>query len=165
MISHGDMPRRIACAPCILIAMALVVIALNGAAANGAGNEFALEAYRGKVVVLDFWASWCLPCRRSFPWMNEMQRKYADAGLVFVGVNLDASPDDAQAFLREFPAAFRIVADPDGELAMHYAVAAMPSSYIIDRDGTIVASHLGFQLKKIDEYEENIRQVLFINED
>jgi thiol-disulfide isomerase/thioredoxin len=130
-----------------------------------ANSSFELEDYRGKVVVLDFWASWCVPCRHSFPWMNRMQQQYAGDGLVIIGVNLDANASDAEAFLRDFPAEFTIVADASGELARQFAVEAMPSSYVIDRDGRIVATHLGFQTRKADEYETNIRKVLFANED
>lgn len=128
------------------------------------GDDLALDldAYRGKVVVVDFWASWCVPCRRSFPWLNSMQKKYADEGLVIVGVNMDASADDAQAFLRDFPADFRIVNDPEGVLAREFDVIAMPSSYVIDRNGRIAAKHLGFKVKKQDEYEAMLRDTLTI---
>ncbi|MDH5499849.1 MAG: TlpA family protein disulfide reductase [Gammaproteobacteria bacterium] len=148
-----------------IFGLLLIAGILASTASRSAEPQFDLQAYRGKVVILDFWASWCVPCRRSFPWMNEMQRKYADAGLVVVGVNMDADPDDAQAFLRNYPADFRIVSDSGGDLASHFAVEAMPSSYVIDREGEIVARHLGFQVRKVDEYEERIKQVLFSEEE
>jgi thiol-disulfide isomerase/thioredoxin len=132
---------------------------------SAADSAFELQDYRGKVVMLDFWASWCVPCRHSFPWMNRMQQQYAGDGLVIIGVNLDANASDAEAFLRDFPAEFTIVADAGGELARQYAVEAMPSSYVIDRNGRIVVTHLGFQARKTAEYETNIRKVLFANED
>jgi peroxiredoxin len=97
--------------------------------------------------------------------MNRMQEKYSAQGLVIIGVNMDANPGDAEAFLREYPAQFTIVADPGGDLARHFDVEAMPSSYIIGRDGAVVATHMGFQVKKSDEYEEKIRQVLSPGED
>ena len=149
----------------------LVLLAFGGAglAASGsnsvADTSFELQDYRGKVVVLDFWASWCVPCRRSFPWMNRMQQKYAGDGLVIIGVNMDANAEDAAAFLREYPAEFAIVPDSSGQLATQFAIEAMPSSFVIDREGNVVASHLGFQSKKTDEYEANIKQVLFSKED
>ena len=124
------------------------------------GTELDLTDYRGKVVVVDFWASWCVPCRRSFPWLNEMQSKYADDGLVVIGVNVDSNADDARAFLAEFPVDFRIVEDREGELARSFDVIAMPSSYVIDRNGEIVERHLGFKVKKKQAYEHTIQQTL-----
>ena len=124
-----------------------------------------LADYRDQVVLLDFWASWCVPCRRSFPWMNQMQQKYGEQGLVIIGVNMDANAADADAFLREYPAQFTIISDSSGTLARQFEVEAMPSSYVIGRDGAVVATHMGFQVKKSDEYEEQIRQVLLSGED
>ena len=140
------------------IAATAAVVLLTGAARAETG--FDLAEYRGKVVVLDFWASWCVPCRRSFPWMNEMQGKYGDDGLVIIGVNMDAEASDAQSFLRDYPPEFRIIYDPDGDLARLYDVIAMPSSYIIGRDGDQVTRHLGFKVKRQDEYEAVLIQAL-----
>ena len=133
---------------------------LVSAPAAPATESLDLAAYHGKVVIVDFWASWCVPCRRSFPWLNEMQAQYADQGLVIVGVNLDAEAGEADAFLKEFPADFRIVTDPGGALAQQFDVIAMPSSYVLNGNGDIVARHLGFKVKKQDEYETAIRSAL-----
>lgn len=132
-----------------------LVLALVWLMAGTAGADPTLDlaSYRGKVVVVDFWASWCVPCRRSFPWMNDMQAKYGDDGLVIIGVNMDAEASEAEKFLHDYPAQFSIVHDADGELARQYDVVAMPSSYVIGRDGQQLARHLGFKVKKQDEYE------------
>jgi thiol-disulfide isomerase/thioredoxin len=143
-----------------LVAALLATVAFTTAMAAGETETFDLSAYRGKVVVVDFWASWCVPCRRSFPWMNEMQKKYGDDGLVIVGVNMDAEPGEAARFLADFPADFRIAYDPGGDLATKFDVIAMPSSYLFDRDGQEVARHLGFKVKKQDDYEATILEVL-----
>lgn len=119
-----------------------------------------LTEYRGKVVLLDFWASWCVPCRRSFPWMNRMQQKYGDSGLIIVGVNMDAEAGAAEAFLDDYPADFRIVKDPDGALARKYDVIAMPSSYVIGRDGELATRHLGFKVGDQDKYESILLDAL-----
>lgn len=123
-------------------------------------TPFDLSRYQGKVVVLDFWASWCGPCRRSFPWLNEMHAKYEDQGLVIIGVNLDHSEEDAAAFLAEFPADFQIHYDREMHLAQKFEVQAMPSSYVIGRTGEVKARHLGFKVKRQDEYEAVLVEAL-----
>ena len=82
-----------------------------------------------------------------------MVEKYGDEGLVIVGVNMDSDPAEAKAFLEQYPASFKIVHDPDGKLAREYDVIAMPSSYVFDRDGSLVTRHLGFKVMQQDEYE------------
>lgn len=120
---------------------------------SDAAETLDLAEYRGKVVVLDFWASWCVPCRRSFPWLNEMHARYEKDGLVIIGVNLDQEREEAEQFLDEYPAKFQIHYDARGILAEQFDVRGMPSSYVIGRDGEIAAEHLGFKVRKQDEYE------------
>ena len=138
--------------------LAACVIACLIAAAPAAAEEggLNLEQFKGKVVVLDFWASWCVPCRRSFPWLNQMHETYGDDGLVIVGVNLDMERSEADRFLEEFPPKFRIHFDESKELAEQFGVVGMPSSYVIGRGGEIVNRHFGFKVKKQDEYEAAI---------
>lgn len=138
----------------------LLLLLLVVSTITTASTEFNLADYRGKVVVLDFWASWCVPCRRSFPWMNEMHEKYGDDGLVIIGVNMDTQESDAASFLDEYPAKFQIMHDPSGDLARTYGVIAMPSSYIFDRNGEQVKRHLGFKVKQQDEYEALLVETL-----
>lgn len=111
-------------------------------------------------LVVDFWASWCAPCLRSFPWMSAMQEKYADQGLVVLAINLDKEREDMEAFLSEHPPAFRIVHDPDAGLAQAYHVQGMPSSYVLGRDGKVFQAHAGFRPARTEEYEASIRQAL-----
>ena len=131
----------------------LVATAMLAALSAQASGDSLVSEREGKVVVVDFWASWCVPCRRSFPWMNDMIKKYADTGLVIVAVNLDKDRAAADAFLAEFPADFEIRFDPDASLAREFGVEAMPNSFVYGRDGEIVARHLGFKVKKQEEYE------------
>ncbi len=140
-------------------AVLLIVVPITANAAN----TLNLSDYQGKVVVLDFWASWCVPCRRSFPWMNEMQQKYGDDGLVIIAVNLDNESSDARKFLQQYPAEFWISYDHDRQLVRKYAVEAMPSSFLIGRDGSIIERHLGFKSGKTDEYEAAIVAALQSN--
>ncbi len=127
---------------------------------KSADNPLNRDDYDGQVLVLDFWASWCVPCRRSFPWLNSMHDKYADEGLVIIGVNLDQDAAAAKAFLDEFPAKFQIYYDESKELAREFDVIAMPSSYIIGRDGNLLKRHLGFKVRRQDEYEAAIVEAL-----
>jgi thiol-disulfide isomerase/thioredoxin len=114
----------------------------------------------GKVIWVDFWASWCAPCRRSFPWLNDMQQKYAADGLEIVGVNVDEDRKLAEEFLTETPAKFTLRFDPKGELAKAFDVQAMPSSYVLDADGRVLARHFGFRLEDRGMYEQAIRSAL-----
>ena len=128
--------------------------------ANAADSAFDTDQYSGKVVLLDFWASWCQPCLRSFPWMNEMQRKYGSDGLVIVAVNVDNDRAAAQRFLAENPARFRVQFDEDKAMAREYEIVAMPSSFLIGRDGKLVEQHLGFKVLQQEDYEAAIRSAL-----
>ena len=123
-------------------------------------KHMALADLQGKVVLLDFWASWCEPCRHSFPWLNAMQAKYAERGLVIIAVNVDRERAAAERFLRETPATFRIVYDPAGALAARYEVPGMPSSYVIDAKGDIVGTHIGFRNALRAEREAELQKLL-----
>lgn len=104
-----------------------------------------LASLRGKVVYLDYWASWCAPCRQSFPWMNEMQARYGDKGLVVVAVSVDKDIAEARRFLASNPARFTVAFDPEGNSAKTLVLKGMPSSFLIDRQGEIVNTHVGFR--------------------
>ena len=141
--------------------LALIALAATSVgAANDAAPSLDLAAYKGRVVVVDFWASWCTPCRRSIPWLNQMRAKYGDRGLVVIGVNVDKDGEDAARFLREVPIDFDVVYDRAGELAARYGVEGMPSTYVYSRDGVLVARHLGFQNAKRPEYEALLGRLL-----
>ena len=118
------------------------------------GDPVALDKLRGKVVYVDFWASWCGPCRRSFPWMNEMQQKYGGKGFTIVGVNVDKKRSDADKFLVQNPADFTVVFDEAGTTPAAYAVKGMPSSYLIDGKGNVVYVERGF----LDEHKAELEQ-------
>jgi thiol-disulfide isomerase/thioredoxin len=120
----------------------------------------ALQPVEGRVVWVDFWASWCVPCRRSFPWLNTMHRKYGSEGLQIIAVNLDKDRALADRFLAEVPAEFALRFDPDGALAKQYGVQAMPSSFLIDSDGNVLATHAGFRTADTADYERAIKNAL-----
>jgi len=115
---------------------------------------------RGQVVYIDFWASWCAPCRKSFPWLNSMLEKYADQGLAVIGINVDKDAAFAAEFLAEVPANFPIGYDPKAELAELFELPAMPSAFIVSREGELIDAHYGFKTSKTDEYEAAIAKAL-----
>lgn len=119
-----------------------------------------IASHKGKVIYLDFWASWCGPCRKSFPWMNNMQEKYQQQGLIIISVNVDNSKALADEFLAEVPANFNVFYDPKGKVARKFKLKGMPSSYIIDRSGKRVSAHLGFTESKKVKYEEELKTLL-----
>jgi cytochrome c biogenesis protein CcmG/thiol:disulfide interchange protein DsbE len=116
------------------------------------------DSLRGKVVLVDFWASWCVPCRKSFPWMAGMYQRYRDKGLVIVAINLDKTRDPADQFVAENPAPFLVAYDPSGKTAEAFHVSAMPSSFLVDTTGTIIYSHPGFDPKKTGPLEKLIQE-------
>ena len=119
-----------------------------------------IASHKGKVIYLDFWASWCGPCRKSFPWMNNMQEKYHQQGLVIISVNVDNSKALADEFLAEVPANFNVFYDPKGKVARKFKLKGMPSSYIIDRSGKRASAHDGFTESKKMKYEEELKTLL-----
>lgn len=111
---------------------------------KGSAGQMKLAQMRGKVVYVDFWASWCAPCRRSFPWMNEIQSKYGSQGFQVIGINLDSNGEEARRFLASMPANFEIAFDPEGSSPRRFEVRGMPTSFLVGRDGRVLLRHTGF---------------------
>jgi thiol-disulfide isomerase/thioredoxin len=144
-----------------IVGSVLLMTPFVGAAPAASGDDsFVVADYEGQVVLLDFWASWCVPCRHSFPWMQEMQHRYGDDGLVIVAVNLDNQRTDAQRFLGRYPVDFKVIFDARQKLARRYEVEAMPSSFLFGRDGKILERHMGYKVKRQYEYEQQILAAL-----
>ena|SRR5687768_11244892 len=127
---------------------------------DGGGQQVDLSKLRGSVVYVDFWASWCGPCKRSFPWMNEMSRKYAAKGLHIVAINVDKKRDDADRFLKASPAEFTVVYDAAGGTPAAWQVKSMPSSYLVDASGRIAWVENGFKDDRKAEVEERIHSAI-----
>lgn len=121
-----------------------------------------LPASRWRAVWIDIWASWCGPCRLSFPWMNDMHDRYAAAGLRVVAVNVDARAADAQKFLQAHPARFALAMDPTGSVPKLLDAKAMPSSWLVRPDRSVLLAHRGFRLEDRAEMERSIRTALGI---
>jgi len=126
----------------------------------GLKEAVTLAGLKGKVVYVDFWASWCGPCKQSFPFMNDLQAKYRAQGFEILAVNLDAKRDDADKFLAEVPAQFTLAFDAKGDSAKRFEIKGMPSSYLIGRDGKVVAAHKGFKEQDRKDLEMRISQAL-----
>ena len=127
-------------------------------------GEVRLAELRGKVVYVDFWASWCGPCRSSFPWMAQLAERYQGRGFEVVAVNLDKDRTLAEAFLAEHlaktPEGFAVAFDPAGRTAGSYQVAAMPTSFVIGRDGRVLLRHAGFDARRTDDVVKRIEEAL-----
>jgi cytochrome c biogenesis protein CcmG/thiol:disulfide interchange protein DsbE len=121
---------------------------------------FDLATLRGQVVYLDFWASWCGPCRQSFPWMQSLKNTYENQGLAIVAVNVDADRADAEKFLAQYQPTFAVRFDPQGQLAELYHIKTMPTSVLIDRHGVTRFTHMGFRPVDAAVYEAQLRQLL-----
>ncbi len=125
------------------------------------GSEVQLNDYLGKVVYVDFWASWCPPCVRSFPFMNKLLDQHHDKGLHVVAINLDEQREDAEQFLSQNNINFQVMFDNEQrECARNFAVQAMPSSYLVDKKGKIRHMHLGFKQGETDQLIAKVKQLL-----
>ncbi len=122
----------------------------------GDKGKVSLSSFKNKVVYVDFWASWCKPCRKSFPFMNEMQARYGKQGLEVVGINLDSDTSAAAQFLAKRPANFTLAYDPEGKTPQTYGLKVMPTSFLVDRRGQLVYVHKGFKENQQEEIEKLI---------
>jgi cytochrome c biogenesis protein CcmG, thiol:disulfide interchange protein DsbE len=122
------------------------------------GGVVSLDSLNAKVVLVDFWASWCEPCRKSFPWMRSLQERYGSKGLAIVAVNLDKKREAADSFLEQNPAPFTVAYDPAGTTAEAFRVSGMPSSFLLTPQRKILLTHIGFDPKQTGEVEALIRQ-------
>jgi len=154
----------------LLLGTTSLLPAGSQAAASAAAPTFALPAksgdtvdlakLKGQVVMLNFWASWCGPCRTEMPLMDQMYKKYSAAGFTLLGVNVDTDSTDAQKFLSQVPVSFPIAYDRDNKVSKLYEVSAMPSTVFIDRKGNVRALHRGYKAGDEAEYLAQIRALI-----
>jgi thiol-disulfide isomerase/thioredoxin len=157
----------------VLLCASLLTVSLNSYAVDEGGNApncvvnalnesqvHELAKLRGKVVYVDFWASWCAPCAKSMPFLNDLSNQLSNQGLQVVGINMDENPKDAKDFLAQYPANFTIASDNVGHCAESFGVKAMPSSYLIDRHGVVRHIHLGFRDGEAEQLQTLIQQLL-----
>ncbi len=122
-----------------------------------------IQSYLGKVVYLDFWATWCPPCKKSMPFLNALRNEFKDQGFEIIAISVDEEPGDAEKFLKQYPVDYIVALEPSGACPEKYAVRAMPSSYFIDRKGVIRSVHLGFRSR--DETEIRRRVLALLDEE
>jgi cytochrome c biogenesis protein CcmG/thiol:disulfide interchange protein DsbE len=157
----------------LALLLGALLVAATGAQAKSQGGSkapsfnlptregsVALDSLEGKVVYVDFWASWCGPCQQSFPWMKSMYDRYASKGLVIVAISLDKDRGAAESFIEKHPAPFTVAFDPSGKTAKAFKVWGMPTSYIVGKTGAIVSTHPGFDPKHAADIESEIAALL-----
>lgn len=155
----------------VAIAMAVAIPAALAVTTGEVAPSFSLSGPQGAITLdsirargewtyLDFWASWCGPCKQSFPWMNEMHAKYGGKGLRIVAVSVDTRTADADRFLASNAANFTIAYDTSGDTPRRYAVKAMPTSLLIDPAGRVVLVHPGFKVEDRAALEDAIKNAL-----
>jgi thiol-disulfide isomerase/thioredoxin len=124
------------------------------------GAPVPLATYKGKVLLVDFWASWCIPCKTSFPALDAIYREYQPRGLEVVAVNLDEDRRHADAFLAAHPHQMTILFDPKGAAPLAFGVTGMPTSFLIDKAGVIRFTHTGYTGNVDVSYRREIAQLL-----
>ena len=128
-------------------------------AARG-GGTVSLEQYKGQVVMINFWASWCGPCRQEMPLLETIYKKYAKLGFTMLGVNVEPDSKAADAWLKDMTVTFPILYDTDSKVSKLYDVAGMPSTVIIDRHGNLRKLHRGYKPGDENEYLDSIRALV-----
>jgi len=149
----------------ILITLALVASLASFAGATEhvvPAAEFNLDDYAGKVVVVDFWASWCPPCLKAMPFLSDMQAKYGEQGLVTIAVTVDQDPKAPGKMIATLQDDIIVVRDHEGLLARQYKISSIPAAFVIDREGNTVSTHVGFQDSEKKGREEELVKLLAV---
>ncbi len=151
----------------LLLAAAWPAAATDGAVpapgfslASRAGGQVSLADLKGQVVMINFWASWCGPCRQEFPALDQIYAKYKPMGFTLVAINVETEKADAEKFLSATPASFPILFDPDNTVSGKYGVSAMPTTVLVDRQGRVRWQHRAYKPGDEAKYIEQIRAAL-----
>jgi peroxiredoxin len=124
------------------------------------GDNIRLSEHRGEVILLNFWASWCGPCRQEMPHLNALQQRYSKLGFNVVGVNVDKDSALANKLLKDIPVSFPVLLDNMGDVSASYNVSAMPTTVLIDRDGNMRYLHKGYKPGYENDYEQQIKELI-----
>lgn len=151
--------------------LALTGVSLASAAsAKGAAPNFTLKSLGGKnlklsemtgnVVLINFWASWCGPCRQEMPLLNALHNKYEALGFTVLGVNVEEDANNARGFLKNFPVDFPVLMDSNNQVSKQYKVIAMPTTVVVDRDGNMRYLHEGYKPGDEDKYRKMVKKLV-----
>ena len=124
------------------------------------GNTVSLAQYKGQVVMINFWASWCAPCRQEFPLLEDIYKKYGKLGFTLIGVNVEPDTKDAEAWLKQRPVSFPILFDTDSKISKLYNVSVMPTTVFIDRKGNVRELHRSYNPGDENAYMDQIRALM-----
>lgn len=124
------------------------------------GENLRLEEQRGNIVLVNFWASWCGPCREELPKMEALQQSYQDLGFTVLAINVDDNPAKAESLLSEVDVSFPVLFDSDGKISQKYDLSAMPTTVIVDRDGNARLTHKGYKTGDELKYEKAIKVLM-----
>lgn len=157
--------KRFILALLLIAAPLALAVTATGPAANftlksSGGHNIRLSEYRGQVVLINFWASWCGPCRQEMPHLDAIHQKYADLGFTVFGINVEQDRDMADKVLRDIPVSFPILFDDDNLVSQLYDVDAMPVTVLVDRNGDIRFMHRGYKPGYEQEYEQQVRALV-----
>jgi peroxiredoxin len=151
---------------CILAATSLASSGLTGQSApdfalkSSSGENLRLSEFRGDVVMVNFWATWCGPCRQEMPLLDELYSRYGRVGFSLLGVNIDDNSSKAMDMVSELGVSFPVLFDSRKEVSKLYEVGAMPVTVLIDREGTVRYVHLGYKPGYEEKYLDQIRSLL-----
>ncbi|HEU4627222.1 MAG TPA: TlpA disulfide reductase family protein [Steroidobacteraceae bacterium] len=158
---------RIAVRTAALLAVTLPAFALSTSApapqfsltARG-GKTVNLAQFKGQVVMINFWATWCGPCRQEMPLLESIYKKYHKMGFTLLGVNVEPDAKPAEEYLKAIPVSFPILFDTKSEVSKMYEVSGMPSTIIVDRKGNVRVIHHGYKPGDENEYQDSIRKLV-----
>ena len=166
---QGRFPRALRAALCAAVGLVASAVAPAVAPSSAApdftlrtmnGPNLRLQEQRGQVVMVNFWATWCGPCRQEMPQLNRLYEKYRASGFVLLGVNVDDDARNAAAVAAKLGVKFPVLLDTDKKVSHLYDLATMPSTVLIDRDGKVRYVHRGYLTGYEDTYEKQIRELL-----
>ena len=154
----------------ILLLSSILLPGITARAVSGIAPDFALQSrdgetvslagLRGQVVMINFWATWCGPCREEMPHLEALHQRYSALGFTLLGVNVEEDSENAEAWLEEMPVSFPILFDPENRVSVLYNVLAMPSTVLVDRQGNLRFLHHGYQPGYENEYQTQIRALI-----